>query len=135
MSHTCHAPDCKRPVPPRIFACKEHWFALSQNLRDAIWREYRNGQERDKRPSLRYLAVQQLACAHLAFRPNDEGAARRALPYIEKALAFRKKAIAEGLGDPLGGLLRDVERIRGEQNGKSKQSDFDFGAVARRLRR
>ena len=98
MSHTCHAPDCKRLVLPRMFACKEHWDALSQNLRDAIWREYRNGQERDKRPSLRYLAVQQLACAHFAFRPFDEGAARRALPYIEGALAFRKRAIAEGLG-------------------------------------
>lgn len=115
MSHTCHAPDCKAPVPPRMFACKPHWFSLSQALRDAIWREYRPGQERTKQPSLRYLAVQQLACSYLAFRPNDEGAARRALPYLEAAIGFRNLAIAEGLGDPLAGLLRDVERIRGDK--------------------
>ena len=132
--HECHAPGCKRPVEPRYFACKEHWYALSEELRNAIWREYRPRQERDKRPSLRYLAVQQLACAHLTFRPNDEGAARRALPYLVKAIGFRKLAVAEGLGDPLAGLLRDVERLRGEKkNGTS--SGVDLSAVARRLRR
>lgn len=134
MSHICHAPDCKRPVPPKMFACKEHWFALPPDLRDAIWHEYRYGQERDKRPSLRYLAVQRLACAHLTFRPNDEGAAGRALPYIEEALGYRKLALAEGLGDPLAGLLQNVERLRGKKkNGTS--SGIDFSAVARRLRR
>jgi hypothetical protein len=61
MTHHCHAHGCNRSVPPRMFACREHWFALSKEMQDAIWREYRSGQEVDKRPSLRYLAVQQLA--------------------------------------------------------------------------
>lgn len=105
MSHTCHAPGCNRLIPPRMFACTGHWFALPNKMRDAIWREYREGQEIDKRPSVRYLAAQQLACAHLVFRPNDEKAVIKALPYISGVLECAKKAIADGLGDPLEGLI------------------------------
>lgn len=105
MSHTCHAPGCNRLIPPKMFICRGHWFALPNRMRDAIWREYREGQEIDKRPSVRYLAVQQLACAHLVFRPNDEKAVLKALPYIGSALEYAKEAVAEGLGDPLEGLI------------------------------
>jgi len=88
-----------------MFACTGHWFALPNRIRDAIWREYREGQEIDKRPSTRYLAVQQLACAYLVFRPNDEKAVLKALPYISGALECAKKAIESGDGDPLEGLI------------------------------
>lgn len=106
MSHTCHAPGCTRQVPPAMFACRAHWYALEKRVRDAIWREYRNGQEIDKRPSVRYLAVQRYACANLVFKPNDEGAALETAQYLAEAFIFRKRAITLGLGDPLHGLVR-----------------------------
>ena len=57
MSHTCHAHACKKFVPPAMFMCRPHWFQLPANLRDAIWKHYRRGQELDKKPTRSYLAV------------------------------------------------------------------------------
>lgn len=57
MTHTCHAVGCTAPVPPKMFMCRQHWYALPKPLRDAVWAAYRPGQERDKRPSLHYLEV------------------------------------------------------------------------------
>lgn len=104
-AHTCHAPGCIRIVPPRMFCCKPHWYKLPKRIRDAIWREYRPGQEIDKRPSLRYLAVQQLACVYLVFKPNSEKAAAEAMVYGARAIELGKKAVEAGLGDPLDGLI------------------------------
>lgn len=56
-NHTCHWPGCTRQVPPAMWGCKPHWFALPKPLRDRIWRAYRPGQEKDMRPSAEYLAV------------------------------------------------------------------------------
>lgn len=100
MSHVCHAHGCNRRVPPSMFACKPHWFALPKPIRDAIWQEYREGQEDDKRPSLRYLAVQQLAVATLAYRDAVECA-----EFMTNAQEYRRMAIEAGQGDPLEGLL------------------------------
>jgi hypothetical protein len=77
-------------------------------MRDAIWREYRQGQEIDKDASLRYLAVQRRAIGEVAFRPNDEEAARVSAPYLLKAEELRRRCIAQGLGDPLEGLAAPV---------------------------
>jgi hypothetical protein len=87
-----------------MFACREHWYKLRKALRDAIWREYRRGQEIDKRPSWRYLAVQQRAVAELAFKPHDEEAAYITATYLLNSERCRKRAIEEGHGDPLEGL-------------------------------
>lgn len=106
-AHTCHHPHCGLRVPPSMLACRRHWFELPQKIRDAIWREYRRGQEIDKNPSSRYLAVQRLACAHWLFKPHSETAVLEMLPYVGEAMTFRKEAIAEGLGDPLEGLIPD----------------------------
>ena len=76
MTHACHAHGCTTPVPPAMFMCRRHWHSLRKPLRDAIWREYRSGQEPTKDPSPRYLAVQRLAIAEVAFKPHDEEAAR-----------------------------------------------------------
>lgn len=57
MSHTCHWPGCKREVPPKMWGCRAHWFTLPADLRAAVWREYRPGQEIRKDPSEAYLAV------------------------------------------------------------------------------
>lgn len=103
--HECHAHGCTTPVPPKMFMCKLHWYGLPTSLRDAIWREYRPGQERDKMPSVRYMAVQQLAISRTAFKANDEVAALAAARYLQRALRFQAQAIGEGEGDPLEGLL------------------------------
>src|SRR5688572_3792847 len=108
MSHTCHAHGCERAVPPSMFMCRAHWYSLRKPMRDAIWREYRRGQEIDKSPSLRYLAVQQRAIGEVAFRPSDEGAARVAGPYALRAGDLRARCIVAGLGDPLAGLVPTV---------------------------
>lgn len=104
MTHTCHAHGCTRVVPPRMFACRLHWFALRPALQRAIWHEYRFEQEIDKKPSLRYLCVQQRAVGELAFKPNDEAAALAAAPYLLKSNTYRLEAIERGMGDPLAGI-------------------------------
>lgn len=57
MIHTCHWPDCGKPVPPAMWGCKPHWFALPQRLRNRVWATYKPGQEITKTPSAAYLAV------------------------------------------------------------------------------
>lgn len=52
--HTCHATNCKTPVPPAMFMCRRHWFSLPKRLRDRIWATYREGQEDDWQPSRAY---------------------------------------------------------------------------------
>lgn len=56
-THTCHWPNCTKRVPPAMWGCREHWFRLPKPLRDAIWREYRPGQEISKTPSAKYIAT------------------------------------------------------------------------------
>lgn len=106
--HHCHAHGCKRAVPPRMFMCREHWYSLRAPMRAAIWREYRPGQEKDKSPSARYMAVQRRAIAEVVFKPHDEEAARAAAPYLLKSEEWRALAIARGEGDPLEGLTSNA---------------------------
>lgn len=87
-----------------MFMCRQHWFSLRKPLRDAIWKEYRPGQENTKSPSARYMAVQKRAVGELAFRPHDEAAAGVAAPYLIESEIWRKRAIDAGLGDPLEGI-------------------------------
>lgn len=56
-NHTCHWPGCVRQVPPAMWGCKPHWFALPKHLRDRIWETYEPGQEVDLSPSSEYLDV------------------------------------------------------------------------------
>lgn len=63
--HTCHATGCTVAVPPKMFMCRSHWFALPKALRDAIWRTYRPGQEIRKDPSPEYLDAAREAIAYL----------------------------------------------------------------------
>lgn len=57
MAHRCHWPGCKREVPPKLWGCGEHWWALPADLRARIWSTYREGQEITKTPSVDYLYV------------------------------------------------------------------------------
>ena len=62
-NHECHWPGCGKQVPPAVWGCKTHWFALPLDLRNRIWATYRPGQEKTLTPSAEYLeaskAVQQ----------------------------------------------------------------------------
>jgi hypothetical protein len=113
MNHTCHAHGCSVDVPPRMFMCRRHWYALARRLRAAIWQEYRPGQEIDKSPSVRYLAVQRYAVGSLLFKPHDEQAAAAAAPYLLQSHLYRCEAIRSGVGDPLPWLaLPSEKRLR-----------------------
>ncbi len=115
QGHTCHAHGCEAAVPPSMVFCKLHWFSLRKPMRDAVWREYRQGQERDKKPSLRYLAVQQHAIGEVAFKPYDEGAAAASAPYLLNAVRYRLLAIERGEGDPLEGLAALPDATKQEE--------------------
>lgn len=71
FGHHCHWPDCTAKVPPAMWGCKRHWYALPLTLRRAIWRTYRPGQEIDKRPSAEYLAVAASVQAWIANNSKD----------------------------------------------------------------
>lgn len=88
-----------------MFMCRGHWSRLPTPVQRAIYREYRPGQEKDKKPSTAYLAVQQWAIALVAFRPNDEQAAATSAKYILGAAVCRTLAMSEGALDPLRGLV------------------------------
>lgn len=71
--HECHWPGCEKQVPPAMWGCKKHWFALPPILRARIWRCYRPGQEIDMRPSVEYLAVAKEVQQWIAERAKGEG--------------------------------------------------------------
>lgn len=56
-SHHCHWPGCTKQVPPAMWGCTSHWYALPQRLRNKIWATYRPGQEKTLTPSADYLAA------------------------------------------------------------------------------
>lgn len=57
--HGCHWPGCEKQVPPAMWGCTPHWFALPKALRDRIWAAYRRGQEDTKTPSREYVVAAQ----------------------------------------------------------------------------
>jgi hypothetical protein len=56
-NHHCHWPGCTKQVPPAMWGCKAHWFALPAALRAKVWRAYQPGQEVAGTPSADYLRV------------------------------------------------------------------------------
>lgn len=103
MSHVCHAAGCTRKVPPRMFSCREHWFALPKKVRDAVWREYQPGQESTKRVTASYLAVQRYAVAFLARR---DGLAREMEAAVFDAVMHEAVCRDKYKSEPLAGLDR-----------------------------
>jgi hypothetical protein len=71
-SHHCHWPGCTKQVPPAMWGCREHWYALPKDLRDRIWRAYRPGQEIDQRPSREYVQVARDVQAWIGARTNKD---------------------------------------------------------------
>lgn len=54
-THGCHWPGCGKQVPPALWGCPTHWYALPRSLRDRIWRTYLPGQEESGSPSREYV--------------------------------------------------------------------------------
>jgi hypothetical protein len=65
-NHTCHWPGCSKQVPPAMWGCRPHWFALPEHLRNRIWAAYRVGQEVNGTPSREYVDVAREAQAWIA---------------------------------------------------------------------
>lgn len=87
--------------------CLPHWRKMRPELQRAVWREYRHGQEERKDPTPRYMAIQRLAVAEVAFVPHDEEAARVAASYMVEMERWRRVAIERGHGDPLEELTKE----------------------------
>jgi hypothetical protein len=80
--------------------CAKHWYMLPSKIRDSVWREYRPGQEIDKSPLSRYMAVMEFAISFVAGREGKE------CDSAAEAAKWRQRAIDRGLGDPLAGLVQ-----------------------------
>lgn len=89
--HTCHAINCERAVPPKLFMCLSHWHKLPKATRDAIWDTYRRGQEIDKKPSTEYLLTAARAILWLA---KLEKQPQKYLDWQEKRVAQYEEQIA-----------------------------------------
>lgn len=72
MPHTCHAINCRVPVPPKMLMCRLHWYMVPTHLRRAVWAEYVPGQEITKTPTPEYLAVMEAAIAAVAEKERTE---------------------------------------------------------------
>lgn len=59
--HHCHAIGCTAKTHPRLFMCPRHWRMLTREHQQAIWREYRAGQEIRKDPTMAYIQVAKAA--------------------------------------------------------------------------
>ncbi|RZI62360.1 MAG: hypothetical protein EOP37_03390 [Rubrivivax sp.] len=53
--HHCHWPGCTKQVPPAVWGCTPHWYALPADLRAQIWATFRPGQEVNGTPSVGYV--------------------------------------------------------------------------------
>lgn len=88
MSHTCHAADCDRVIPPRLLMCMRHWRAVPAGVQRLIWVTYAPGQEERKDPTIAYLAVQSLAVAIVA---KSEKRAEQAYHAMLRALKYTQE--------------------------------------------
>lgn len=41
LTHECPYPECRERIPLRLFACRDHWYALPREIRDDVWSAYR----------------------------------------------------------------------------------------------
>lgn len=55
MSHTCHARECQKEVPPVMLMCRRHWAMVPKDIQRRVWAHYRRGQCDDKNPSREWI--------------------------------------------------------------------------------
>lgn len=85
-NHHCHWPGCEKRVPPAMWGCTPHWYALPPRLRSLIWRTYRPGQEASKTPTRAYVEVARMVQDWIAENHPEEKGGRRLL--VPEALGF-----------------------------------------------
>lgn len=44
LTHECIGPGCTTRLPPRLLACRRHWWKIPAELRNEISTHYRPGQ-------------------------------------------------------------------------------------------
>lgn len=71
-NHHCHWPGCDKQVPPAMWGCKGHWFALPASLRAKVWATYKPGQEVSMTPSAAYIKVANEVQAWIERHRSDE---------------------------------------------------------------
>lgn len=64
--HHCHALGCDRPCAPERLMCVQHWKRVPAAQRQEVWNHYREGQCRDKNPSLAWLIAARRAICSVA---------------------------------------------------------------------
>lgn len=104
-SHPCAFPGCAKLVLPQKMACIEHWFSLPDNVREQLWRLYREAMlARGVRHTHRYDAILSIATAHWVYQAGRDDAVDLSRQSIERAKFERRRALANGERDPFAGL-------------------------------
>lgn len=70
--HRCPWPGCERPVSRSQWGCREHWYALPNNLRAWIGRAYRQGIDTGTHPTRSYVEAHRAALAWIAEHATHE---------------------------------------------------------------
>lgn len=68
--HHCHWPGCAKQVPPAMWGCSAHWFALPAGIRSRIWSTFKPGQEVNGTPSAAYIEAANAAQTWIAARAS-----------------------------------------------------------------
>lgn len=55
--HLCHAQNCDKPVAPHLLMCARHWAMVPKSIQQAVYANYRRGQEKDKNPSKAWMTA------------------------------------------------------------------------------
>ena len=103
--HPCAYPGCAKLVLPQKIACIEHWFSLPENVREQLWRLYREAVlAQGIRPSHRQAAILAVATAHWVYQAELADAVEQSRGAVEKAKHHRRRALDSGERDPFEGL-------------------------------
>jgi hypothetical protein len=125
LSHpmeACAYPGCCKLVVVGKLSCIMHWFLCPPNVREAMWRLYRQKLLGDRRAepvvfgSHGRLSIRSIAQAHWAYAGDGEEAIGDAFRHLGGAIYHRQRAIAGGERDPFEGfqpidVLFDVEAL------------------------
>ena len=87
MRHTCHAPQCSAETAPRHLMCPACWSLVSEPAKAEVWKYYRPGQERDKKPSRLWLAAAMEAKADVMDARGFDGSGYRSMAARVRTLA------------------------------------------------
>lgn len=91
--HACPWPGCDKTVPARMWGCGIHWSRLPLALREALWCQYRPGQEGDGVFSDGYVRAARAIDEWIAIRVAEmEAEDARYAPQIKMVLEREEAA-------------------------------------------